>query len=92
MDFHSLRVARVDPLTDDAVAITFDVPDDLREAYAFTPGQHLTIRGDDGERRSYSICVPAQRRHAAHRRQAAPREARSATSSSPSSPPVTSST
>ena len=58
MDFHSLRVARVDPLTDDAVAITFDVPDDLREAYAFTPGQHLTIRGDDGERRSYSICVP----------------------------------
>jgi ring-1,2-phenylacetyl-CoA epoxidase subunit PaaE len=58
MDFHSLRVARVDPLTDDAVAITFDVPDDLRDAYAFTPGQHLTIRGDDGERRSYSICVP----------------------------------
>ena len=58
MDFHSLRVARVDPLTDDAVAITFDVPDHLREAYAFTPGQHLTIRGDDGERRSYSICVP----------------------------------
>jgi ring-1,2-phenylacetyl-CoA epoxidase subunit PaaE len=34
------------------------VPDRLREAYAFTPGQHLTIRGDDGERRSYSICVP----------------------------------
>lgn len=58
MDFHPLRVARVDPLTDDAVAISFDVPEDLRDAYAFTAGQHLTIRGDDGERRSYSICVP----------------------------------
>ena len=58
MDFHPLRVARVDPLTDDAVALTFDVPEDLRDAYAFTAGQHLTIRGDDGERRSYSICVP----------------------------------
>ena len=92
MDFHSLRVARVDPLTDDAVAITFDVPDDLREAYAFTPGQHLTIRGDDDERRSYSICVAAQRRHAAHRRQEAAREGPSATSSSPSSRPATSST
>ncbi len=58
MDFHTLRVARVDPLTDNAVAISFEVPDDLRDEYAFTPGQHLTIRGDDGERRSYSICVP----------------------------------
>ena len=73
MDFHPLRVARVDPLTDDAVAITFEVPDDLRDAYAFTPGQHLTIRGDDGERRSYSICVPPELRHAADRGQAAPR-------------------
>lgn len=58
MEFHPLRVAAVDPLTDDAVAITLDVPEDLRDAYAFTPGQHLTIRGDDGQRRSYSICVP----------------------------------
>ena len=35
----------VEPLTDDAVAITFDVPDELRDDYAFTHGQHLTIRG-----------------------------------------------
>jgi ring-1,2-phenylacetyl-CoA epoxidase subunit PaaE len=55
--FHPLRVASIEPLTDDAVALTFAVPDDLAEEYAFVHGQHLTIRGDDGERRSFSICT-----------------------------------
>src|SRR5688572_28770434 len=60
--FHTLRVAAVEPLTDDSVAITFDVPGELREAYRFTQGQHLTIRcdlGGQGVRRNYSICAPA---------------------------------
>ena len=59
--FHPLRVAEVTPLCDDAVAVTFDVPDDLAEAYAFRAGQSLTLRRTvDGreERRSYSICAP----------------------------------
>jgi ring-1,2-phenylacetyl-CoA epoxidase subunit PaaE len=56
--FHPLRVASVEPLTDDSVAITFAVPDELAEDYRFVHGQHLTIRGDDGERRSFSICTP----------------------------------
>jgi len=55
--FHPLRVADVEPLTDDSVAITFEVPPELADAYRFTHGQHLTIRGDDGERRSFSICT-----------------------------------
>src|SRR3954468_16615941 len=55
--FHPLRVAAIEPLTDDAVALTFAVPDDLADEYAFVHGQHLTIRGDDGERRSFSICT-----------------------------------
>jgi ring-1,2-phenylacetyl-CoA epoxidase subunit PaaE len=57
--FHPLRVADVERLTDDAVAITFDVPPDLAAAFAFAPGQHLTLRAvvDGVEvRRSYSIC------------------------------------
>jgi len=44
------------------VAVTFDVPDELTEAYRFAPGQALTLRrvaGDRDERRSYSICAPA---------------------------------
>ena len=53
--FHSLRVAAIDPLTDDAVALTFEVPEELREEYAFTAGQHLSIRGADEKRRSFSI-------------------------------------
>jgi ring-1,2-phenylacetyl-CoA epoxidase subunit PaaE len=60
--FHPLRVGAVDRLTDDAVAITFDVPPELAEAYRFTPGQHVTLRtpaaGDD-LRRNYSICSSA---------------------------------
>ena len=60
--FHTLTVASIEPLTDDSVAITFDVPDDLRDDYAFSHGQHLTVRtelaGDD-VRRNYSICSPA---------------------------------
>ncbi len=59
--FHPLTVARVEQLTDDAVAVTFDVPAELAEDYAFAPGQALTLRrvdGDRDERRSYSICAP----------------------------------
>jgi ring-1,2-phenylacetyl-CoA epoxidase subunit PaaE len=60
--FHELTVAQVDRLCDDAAAVTFDVPGELAEDYAFQPGQSLTLRrvvsGRD-ERRSYSICAPA---------------------------------
>jgi ring-1,2-phenylacetyl-CoA epoxidase subunit PaaE len=55
--FHRLRVAAVDALTDDSVAISFGVPPELADAYVFVHGQHLTVRGDDGERRSFSICT-----------------------------------
>jgi ring-1,2-phenylacetyl-CoA epoxidase subunit PaaE len=57
--FHALPVTGVDALTDDAVVVTFSVPSELRAEYAFTAGQHLTVRREaDGEdvRRSYSIC------------------------------------
>jgi ring-1,2-phenylacetyl-CoA epoxidase subunit PaaE len=59
--FHELTVARIERLTDDAVAVTFDVPPELVEDYRFRPGQALTLRrvdGDRDERRSYSICAP----------------------------------
>ncbi|MFE8954158.1 2Fe-2S iron-sulfur cluster-binding protein [Streptomyces althioticus] len=60
--FHRLRVAAVDRLTDDSVALTLAVPPELREEYRHVPGQHLTLRRvADGEeiRRTYSICSPA---------------------------------
>ena len=60
-DFHPLTVAAVDRLTDDAVAVTFDVPSGLGADYVFLPGQHLTLRRwfDEAEvRRTYSLCSP----------------------------------
>lgn len=60
--FHRLRVAAVDQLTDDSVALALTVPPDLREEYRYAPGQHLVLRRrtEDGDiRRTYSICSPA---------------------------------
>ena len=60
--FHELAVADVEPLTDDAAAVSFEVPDELAEAYAFAAGQSLTLRRYvDGveHRRTYSICASA---------------------------------
>ena len=45
--FHPLRVAEVERLTEDAVAITFEVPEHLAEQYAFRPGQSLTLRREE---------------------------------------------
>ena len=58
--FHPLVVSKVERLCDDAAAVTFEVPAELRAAYAFDAGQSLTLRRfvDSGEqRRSYSICA-----------------------------------
>ncbi|WP_030802974.1 1,2-phenylacetyl-CoA epoxidase subunit PaaE [Streptomyces sp. NRRL S-337] len=60
--FHPLRVQEVERLTDDAVAVTFTVPPELRSAFRHTPGQHIALRRTvDGQeiRRTYSICAPA---------------------------------
>jgi ring-1,2-phenylacetyl-CoA epoxidase subunit PaaE len=60
--FHPLAVVDLDRLTDEAVAVTFAVPEPLRALFSFAPGQHLTVRLPDGDvRRSYSICsTPAE--------------------------------
>lgn len=60
--FHDLTIREIHNETPDAVAISFDVPGDLAEAFAFQPGQYLTLRATvDGEdiRRSYSIAAGA---------------------------------
>jgi ring-1,2-phenylacetyl-CoA epoxidase subunit PaaE len=59
---HPLRVAAVDRLTEDSVVLTFEVPPELRAAYAFRAGQHVALRRFvDGRevRRTYSVCDPA---------------------------------
>jgi 3-ketosteroid 9alpha-monooxygenase subunit B len=56
--FHPLRVARVVPETAESASFVLDVPDDLRDAYAYEAGQFLTFRVPvDGQQhlRSYSM-------------------------------------
>jgi ring-1,2-phenylacetyl-CoA epoxidase subunit PaaE len=56
--FHELQIARVTPEAAGAVAITLNVPAELRSSFDFQPGQFLTFRADIGGadvRRSYSI-------------------------------------
>jgi ring-1,2-phenylacetyl-CoA epoxidase subunit PaaE len=58
--FHKLKIAEVRRETPDAVSIRFEIPDALKDAFAFRAGQHLTLRTTmDGEdlRRNYSVCV-----------------------------------
>lgn len=57
--FIPLRVTRIQPEADDALAIELTPPADQVSAFGFAPGQHLTLRHRfDGqeERRSYSLC------------------------------------
>ncbi len=57
--FHTLNVREVRRETEDAVSIAFDIPEELKNDYAFKSGQYLTLKADiNGEevRRSYSLC------------------------------------
>ncbi len=57
--FHPLKISDLRQETNRAVVLSFEVPDDLAETFAFQPGQYLTLRASiDGEKiqRSYSIC------------------------------------
>lgn len=59
--FHALVVQDIERLTDDSVAVTFAVPDELAGEFAFAAGQALTLRRVvDGveHRRTYSISSP----------------------------------
>jgi len=65
--FHDLTVTRITPDAPGSVCISLHVPDPLRSAFAFEPGQFLTLRaqlGGQDTRRNYSICsTPAQLAH-----------------------------
>ena len=57
--FYPLRVKELYKDTEEAVVLTFDVPAELADTFAFIQGQYLTLEQTiNGEqvRRSYSIC------------------------------------
>ena len=56
--FHSLRVAAVERVAEDAVCVTLEVPASLRDAFAHDAGQYVTVRRTVNgceELRTYSI-------------------------------------
>ena len=57
--FYPLTVAAVEPETDQAIKVSFNVPPDLEDNFKYYQGQYLTLQARvNGEplRRSYSIC------------------------------------
>jgi ring-1,2-phenylacetyl-CoA epoxidase subunit PaaE len=57
--FHSINIKSIDKVTDKSVAITFDIPQILKEKFSFKAGQYITLKTKiDGTdvRRDYSIC------------------------------------
>jgi len=60
--FYGLEIVDKRQETYDSVSIAFGVPQNLGAAFAFKPGQYLTLRvsiGGEDMRRSYSICSGA---------------------------------
>lgn len=61
-EFHKLAVVSVEHLTHESVTVAFEVPAELKDVFAHTPGQHLIVKatiGGETVRRSYSICSRA---------------------------------
>ncbi|MFP4844606.1 FAD-binding oxidoreductase [Winogradskyella sp. PE311] len=57
--FHSLNIKSVEKVTDKSVALSFDIPENLKENFDFKAGQYITLKTTiNGEdiRRDYSIC------------------------------------
>ncbi|AZB27481.1 ferredoxin--NADP reductase [Chryseobacterium bernardetii] len=58
--FHKLKVIDKSFLTDEAVLLTFDVTEDLKDYFRFESGQYITLKSEINNkeiRRSYSICT-----------------------------------
>ncbi|MFK7834355.1 MAG: 2Fe-2S iron-sulfur cluster-binding protein [Winogradskyella sp.] len=58
--FHTLTIASITKVTDQSVAITFAIPENLKDKFQFKAGQYITLKtAINGEevRRDYSICA-----------------------------------
>ena len=57
--FHSLTISAIQPETDQAICISFELPAALQQLFRYRQGQYLTLQSElEGEwvRRCYSIC------------------------------------
>lgn len=59
MDFYNLQIKEVIRETPQAVSLSFEIPENLKETFKFKAGQYITIKTSiNGEevRRAYSLC------------------------------------
>ncbi len=57
--FYKIKVKDIYKETDDCSVVTFDIPENLKEAFKFRQGQHLTLKAEinnEQVRRNYSLC------------------------------------
>ncbi|MFC0603391.1 FAD-binding oxidoreductase [Winogradskyella pulchriflava] len=57
--FHTLNIKSVEKVTNQSVAISFEIPENLKSTFSFKAGQYITLKTKiNGEeiRRDYSIC------------------------------------
>jgi ring-1,2-phenylacetyl-CoA epoxidase subunit PaaE len=57
--FYKLSIKDINKETKNAVSVVFDIPENLKSEFKFTPGQYITIQkelNDSVLRRAYSIC------------------------------------
>lgn len=58
--FHTLNIKSVEKVTEQSVAISFEIPENLKSNFSFNAGQYVTLKTEiNGEeiRRDYSICA-----------------------------------
>ena len=56
---HQLKVKKINNVTEKAVEVIFEIPENLRSDFKFTPGQYITISinlNNEEVRRAYSLC------------------------------------
>ena len=59
VQFHTLKISDVQTQTDNAISITFDVPEDLKPVFLYKAGQYITVKvivNGVEHRRNYSLC------------------------------------
>lgn len=58
--FHKLSVKNINRETDKAISISFNIPENLKDTFAFKAGQYITLKTEingNEVRRDYSLCV-----------------------------------
>jgi len=58
--FHKLSIKNIKKEANNAISIAFNVPDNLKDAYAFQAGQYVTLKANlngNEVRRDYSLCA-----------------------------------